>query len=449
MKRGIAQATYSKRAFLRSAGGIAGVALLAACGQQGGESQSAGSSAPKSAGPVKITFWGTHPGAPTADEDSVKAFNATQQDVQVQYEFQGAYADLANKLTAALQANQAPDVPLLSDVWWFKFYLNKQLLPLDDYYKAEKVDTKDYVDSLFNEGVRSGKSYWVPFARSTPIFYYNKDVWSKAGLPDLGPKNWDEFVTDWTPKLKAATPSGKSFIIGDEGSYLAWTFQSIIWQFGGQYSDPNFTMKVAEPSGVKAGQFLHDSVKDGWAYRPKDANGDFRSGLTPSYIQSTATLAGNESGSKFPVGTAFLPEGPGGFGCCTGGSGMGILATTPNDRRQAAMKWIAYATGPKGTTTFSQATGYMPVRKSAQNAPEMQDFFKQHPNFKTAIDQLPKTRAQDSARVFVPNGDDIISKALDRITTSQEDPATVFKQLADDLNREAQPVIRQVKALTG
>jgi sn-glycerol 3-phosphate transport system substrate-binding protein len=91
----------------------------------------------------------------------------------------------------------------------------------------------------------------------------------------------------------------------------------------------------------------------------------------------------------------------------------------------------------------------MPVRKSAENSPEMQEFFKQHPNFKTAIDQLPKTRAQDSARVFVPNGDDIISKALDRITTNQEEVATVFKQLSDDLTREAQPVIRQVKALNG
>src|SRR5438093_9169866 len=229
---------FSKRVLLRSAGGIGGVALLAACGQQGGESQPAGSSAAKSSGPVKITFWSIHPGSPTADEDTVKAYNAGQQDVQVQYEFQGSYADLANKLTAALQANQAPDVPLLSDVWWFKFYLNKQLLPLDDYFKAEKIDTKDYVDSLFNEGVRSGKSYWVPFARSTPIFYYNKEVWSKAGLPDRGPKNWDEFAKDWTPKLKSAAPSGKSFIIGDEGSYLAWTFQSIIWQFGGEYSDP-------------------------------------------------------------------------------------------------------------------------------------------------------------------------------------------------------------------
>jgi sn-glycerol 3-phosphate transport system substrate-binding protein len=84
----------------------------------------------------------------------VKQFNTAQQDVQVGYQLQGAYADLANKLTAAVQANQAPDVPLLSDVWWFKFYLNRTLVPLDDLMKAQKIDPKDYVDSLFTEGVR-------------------------------------------------------------------------------------------------------------------------------------------------------------------------------------------------------------------------------------------------------------------------------------------------------
>ena len=433
---------------------MAGAALLAACGGSAGSggsgstaSQPAAASPQKSSGPVKITFWSSHPGHPTADEDLVKQYNSSQQDVQVQYEFQGAYADIANKLTAALQANQAPDVPLLSDVWWFKFFLSKNLIALDDYVKQEKIDTKDYVDSLINEGVRSGKLYWVPFARSTPMFYYNKELWQKAGLPDRGPKNWDEFVKDFTPKLQAVAPSGKSFILGDGGSYIAWTFQGVIWQFGGEYSDENFKMKVNEPNGVKAGTLWHDAIKDGWGTRPQSADTEYRTGQTPAYMQSTATLAANESAAKFPVGTAFLPEGPAGFGCCTGGAGMGIMNTTPPDRRDAAMKWIGYATGPQGTTTFAKATGYMPVRKSAQTSPEMQDFFKQHPNFKTSIDQAPKTRPQDSARVFVPNGDAIIGKALDRITTGQEDVQKVFNELADDLTREAAPIVKQVQAL--
>src|SRR5262245_52146503 len=238
----------TRRAAFAALGGGAALPLLAACGQGGAGEPAGGNPAPRSAGPVKITYWGTHPGSPTAEEDVVKQFNAAQQDVQVEYQFQGAYADLANKLTAALQANQAPDVPLLSDVWWFKFYLNRTLVPLDDLMKAQKIDPKDYVESLLTEGVRSGKTYWLPFARSTPIFYYNKELWAKADLPDRGPKTWDELVKEWSPKLR--TTSAHTFILGDEASYIAWAFQSIIWQFGGQYSDPQLTIKIQEPKGV-------------------------------------------------------------------------------------------------------------------------------------------------------------------------------------------------------
>jgi sn-glycerol 3-phosphate transport system substrate-binding protein len=110
------------------------------------------------------------------------------------------------------------------------------------------------------------------------------------------------------------------------------------------------------------------------------------------------------------------------------------------------MQWIAYATG-QATTFFSQNTGYMPVRKSALTGPEMADWYAKHPTFKTAIDQLPKTRPQDSARVFIPGGDDMLGKALDRVTTNGEPADTVFKEVAAELTREAQPVIAKLKQL--
>ena len=62
----------------------------------------------------------------------------------------------------------------------------------------------------------------------------------------------------------------------------------------------------------------------------------------------------------------------------------------------------------------------MPVRNAALQSPEMKAFFEQHPNFKTTVDQLPKTRPQDSARELVPNGDQIIGKGLERITANGE-----------------------------
>ena len=91
------------------------------------------------------------------------------------------------------------------------------------------------------------------------------------------------------------------------------------------------------------------------------------------------------------------------------------------------MKWIAYATGTD-TVFWSQNTGYMPVRQAALQSPEMQAFYQQHPNFKTTVDQLPKTRPQDSARELIPNGDDIIGKGLERITANGEPAQTVVQR---------------------
>lgn len=82
----------------------------------------------------------------------VERFNTSQSDVVVRYEFQGNYEETAQKLTAALAGGSTPDVCLLSDVWWFKFYLSDVLAPLNDLMSAAGVDPADYVDSLINEG---------------------------------------------------------------------------------------------------------------------------------------------------------------------------------------------------------------------------------------------------------------------------------------------------------
>ncbi|MDP1069367.1 extracellular solute-binding protein, partial [Klebsiella pneumoniae] len=54
------------------------------------------------------------------------------------------------------------------------------------------------VDSLLADYLFQGKHYALPYARSTPLFYYNKAVWSQAGLPDRGPATWQEF-DEWGP----------------------------------------------------------------------------------------------------------------------------------------------------------------------------------------------------------------------------------------------------------
>jgi sn-glycerol 3-phosphate transport system substrate-binding protein len=403
---------------------------------------------------VSVTYWGSFSGnLGEAEQAMVKRFNESQSDVQVEYQFQGSYEDTAQKLTAALQARQAPDISLLSDVWWFKFYLSQTLLPLDSLMAKHGVDSTDYVDSLINEGVRKGKTVWIPFARSTPIFYYNKQAWSEAGLPDRGPENWDEFLT-WVPALLKKDGSGNvtryAFAHPGAASYIAWLFQGVIWQWGGSYSDPDFTIRIAEEPANLAADFYRMSTTDGWASTPANIDPDFRSGIAAAVMGSTAGLAGHEANATFPVGTAYLPQGPAGFGCCTGGSGLAVINTqgASAEKQEAAFKYIAFATSTEQTAIWSQNTGYMPVRKSAIEGP-MQPFYATRPNFLTTVNQLPYTRPQDAARVFIPNGDQIIGKGLERITITKEDPRVVWPEVKATLERESQAVLRQLRAVEG
>lgn len=444
----------TRRQLLLGMGASAGLLALAACAPMPTATTPAGSEGAAPAGEAQtVVLWSSFSGKNGETETAlVDKFNeAYGGEVTVDYQVQGNYEETAQKLTAALQAQTAPDISLLSDVWWFKFYLNQVLLPLDDLASVENVDFTDYQDSLINEGLRMEKHWWIPFARSTPLFYYNKEKWAAAGLPDRGPETWDEFM-EWAPTLvetEGDEMKVSAFAHPDGASYIAWLFQGVAWQFGGSYSDPDFTMHMTDENTVAAGQFYKDSVHEyKWALPTKDVQTDFINGLTAATMASTGSMGGIKANAQFEFGTAFLPK-KDEFGCCTGGAGLSILTSCPEEKRTAAMRYIGFASNPENTAFWSQNTGYMPVRKSAVESEAMKTYFAEFPQFQTAVDQLALTRPQDSARVFVPNGDQIIGKGLERITVQSEDVATVFAEVNDTLVKEAEPVLQLLQAVEG
>ena len=445
----------NRRQLLKTLGAGASLMALAACAPVApgtATSGDSGAAAPAAEG-VTVTLWSSFTGANGEAETAlVDKFNEQYAgEVTLDYQFQGSYEETAQKVTAALQAQTAPDISLLSDVWWFKFYLNQTLIGLDDLMDAEGVDVADYQDSLINEGLRQDVRYWMPFARSTPLFYYNKEKWEAAGLEDRGPETWAEFV-EWAPALVEMEGSEirtSAFAHPDGASYIAWLFQGVVWQFGGKYSDPDFTMHMTDENTIRAGQFYYDSVHtDKWAVPATDPQADFIGGFTAAAMLSTGSMGGIKNNAEFEFGTAFLPKETN-FGCCTGGAGLAILSSCPENERAAAMKYMAFATSLENTIFWSQNTGYMPVRKSALEDPTMVTYFDEFPQFKTAVEQLALTQPQDSARVFIPNGDQIIGAGLERITVQSDDVATAFADVQAILETEAVPVIEALQAIEG
>ncbi len=190
----------SRRSLIKGAAGVAaGTAAL------GVSKRSRAFAAPaviqETGSQVKVVFWSSFGGKNAeVEQELLRRFHESQQDVVVEFQYQGTYEETAQKVIAALQARQAPDFTVLSEANWFRFYANQYLAAMDDFIAAEEIDTSDYVESFLTEGQRQGKQWWMSFARSTPLFYYNKQMWAAAGLEDRGPKTYSEF-SEWGPKL--------------------------------------------------------------------------------------------------------------------------------------------------------------------------------------------------------------------------------------------------------
>lgn len=436
--------TINRRGFLGLVGAATATATLAGCAGSGGSSDSGSGSGGGDAG--TLTFWSNHPGTSKDTEQKlIDTFTKENPGIEVRLVDGGkSYEEVQQKFNTALSGGDLPDVLVVSDVTWFNFALNKQIAPLDDLFDSAGVDTSDYVDALLGDYVLEGKHYGLPYSRSTPLFYYNKQLWEKAGLPDRGPQSWDEFA-EWAPKLQEAIGGGKHAIaMYDGANYLDWTAQNIIWNEGGAYSK-DWECTFTDPKTIAGLEKLKRLNDDKHLVVSKDSITEFGSGLAACCVASTGSLKSAKENAKFEFGTAFLPGARESKSCPTGGAGLAIPAGISDERKLNALKFINSVTSTQGTAIFSQATGYMPVRKSAREAQEIKQYLAENPQAQTAIDQLDFTRPQDNARVFVPNGGKRIGGALDKILSGQDISTTM-----EGLQKETQEIIdNQLKPKLG
>lgn len=437
--------SLSRRRLLSMAALGAGAAALSACAgpataSSGASSASADNNGPDFSGVTPantITFWSNHPGS---SEDVTKQIISKFKDstgITVNLVTAGSsYEDVAQKFQTAQAGGTLPDIVVFSDVWWFRYYMQDSIIPLTNALKAANVDTSDYRDGLFADYQYKGAQWAVPWARSTPLFYYNKSHWAAAGLPDRVPASWDEFA-DWTTKLASAN-SGVQHIYEHPAlaDYAGWTLQNILWGYGSGWSAKNsFDITCDSDASVKALQYIQDSVYKGkWAgVASKSATDDLAAGAISATLGSTGSLVGIQktTAGKFEVGVGNLPGGPASSSpvCPTGGAGVGIPKKIPAANQLAAAKFIGFLTNPENTVDFSAATGYMPVRKSA----DVSGLLAKNPLIETAIKQLDVTRTQDYARVFLPGADQEMAKSVAQLVTQQADVKQTMTALRSTL----------------
>ena len=393
----------------------------------------------KPAGPIKIMYWRSLTGvAGNAQEEVVKRFNASRSDVVVQAEFQGAYAEILQKLTAAVAAGDVPDLVLLDSPHMPIFARNKALVELEPYVKEEKAGfLDDFIPGLLADGYHQKTLYALPALRSTPLLYVNGDMFAEAGLPRRAPKDWDE-MRDFAKKVTKINAAGELVQTGlglTTGVTTAhWYFQGAVYAFGGQVSDENFGIHLTEQPVLELAKLWQDMVFKDRSAVPSNSHDDFFNKKVAMVFGSTGSMGNLFARAGFQVIPAFLPAKKQNL-VPVGGAVLAMPKTGDKWRQWAAWEFMKYFTGTASQAYLAEITGYMPNSKSAGQDPGLLKYYAANPQWKVAIDQLAYVRPQASV-ISLPKGTQILQQMVEKLIIANRDVKTIMEETTADLKKE-------------
>jgi sn-glycerol 3-phosphate transport system substrate-binding protein len=296
---------------------------------------------------------------------------------------------------------------------------------LNDKYNAS-IAFDDFYPAFLDETKLDGATYGLPFQRSTPILFYNADALDAVGVT-AAPATWDDVVSAGT-KLMAA----KKLDWGVQFPTGIWQYQGLAIEAGQDLNAPDLShVNLNTPAAVAALQWLVDlsakykispkGVIDGLA-----APAAFSGGKVGMLYNSSGSLSGVLTQSKFKVGTAFMPKKEK-YGAPTGGGNLYIFKNVPAERQRAALTFLDWMTQPEQGARWSIASGYVPARKGILQTASWQDYIQKQPLAQIAIDQLqyavPSLRTHASNQVG-----DALLKAMQAAVTGQSSASSALSQ---------------------
>ncbi len=323
-------------------------------------------------------------------------YNAEHEGVIVEPIFAGDYVQTMQRTLTSSKAGNPPDLALLTsaDVWTA---VDEGIaLPLQPFIDAEGEGFLDYFfPGMLEDSKVAGEFYAIPFQKSTPIFYYNKDMFREAGLdPEMPPQNWAE-LEEYAAKLTTADRYGLEIPIDQ------WCMTIFILQNGGEINNLEGTETYLDsPEAIEAMEYLFGLVQKGYMPAKRlfgDSSSDFVAGKTAMMYNSTGSLAFVRDSASFDWGVAFLPMGKERI-VTTGGGQFIISSGTSPARQQAAWDFIKWMTAPEQTATWSIGSGFIAVSPKAFELPEMVEYTNALPQaivareqLQYAMGELPKT----------------------------------------------------------
>ena len=403
-----------------------------------------------------ISFWHSMGGVNGQAIDTlVQKFNdENEYGITVEAEYQGSYDDALNKLKSAQIGNMGADLVQVYEIGTRFMIESGWIVPMQSMVNADEYDTSVLEPNLAAYYTINDMLYSMPFNSSTPLMYYNKDMFDAAGITEI-PDSLEAIAQIGDKLLDSGAQEVMSL-----GIY-GWFFEQFIGKQGLEYANngngrTEAATAVAFDENGAAANILNEwkNLYD-LGYAPNVGKGgdaglaDFSAGKSAITLGSTASLKQilQDVDGKFEVGTAYFPkvkstdEG----GVSIGGASLWALDNNDPKKLRATWEFVKFLISPESQAFWNAETGYFPVNIDAHDEDVFKENIEKYPQFETAIDQLHDSAPQyagallsvfSEARAIVEseiesmlNGNETVDEAVDSMASQINDAIEEYNLL--------------------
>ena len=370
-------------------------------------------------------------------QELTNEYVANNEGISIDAVYAGSYSDTVTKALTASRGGKPPQLSVILSVDMFTLIDEDVIIPFDDLVETDedKVWLESFYPAFMQNSQTGGKTYGIPFQRSTPVLYWNKEAFAEAGLdPETPPTTWEETI-EMGKKLVKKDDAGNVTRWGvriPSSGFPYWLFQGLTTQNDVilANSDGNET-NFDDPKVVEALEYLvalsteHGVMAPGiveWGATPKA----FFEGQTAMMWTSTGNLTNVRDNAPFDFGVGLLPAKER-FGAPTGGGNFYIFRESTDEQKVAAFDFVKWITAPGQAAKWSIATGYVAPSPAAWETVEMQEYAADFPPALVARDQLEYAVAElstyENQRVT-----GIFNDALASAITGSKSPADALSE---------------------
>jgi sn-glycerol 3-phosphate transport system substrate-binding protein len=343
-------------------------------------------------------------------------------DIALKPVYAGSYTDTLTKAVTATKAGQGPQLAVLLSTDAFSLIDDELIVPFDNSVE-DKAWLASFYPAFMANGQINGRTWGVPFQRSTIVMYYNKDAFKEVGLdPERPPATWAEHA-EYAAKLtkREGDRTTRWGVQIPATGFTYWLLQAMVSEAGGAMMADNGTkVTFTDPAVVDALQYWVDLAKMHKAHAPGIVDWgvtprDFLEGKAAMIWHTTGNLTNIKTNAKFPFGVAMLPAGKR-RGSPTGGGNFYAFKGMSPAQQAASTKFLKWVTAPERAAAWGVATGYVATSPAAWETQTMKDYVAGFPAAAVARDQLqyavPEFSTHENQRVVTLLDDELQAALL-------------------------------------